>query len=175
MHIDSQAHWRIRSQMYFLSTHCVFHSQGSTVRYRIMAYVWTELSYIRNRKVSRWSWGCWVTQSLLLLQKHTNSQIHSFMLTRLHCNQACCLLAHSMQVIEDHWKSSVNSRLELCVSTISSTAWFCKKWCREMVMTMFSVRWQEKTQLLVVSRWKLERLAEHLPSRCAKVHDEAMT
>ncbi len=140
-----------------------------------MAYVRTELSYIRTRKVRRWSWGCWVTQSLLLLQKHTDSQIHSFMLTRLYCNQACCLLAHSMQVIEDHWKSSVNSRLELCVSTISSTAWFCKKWCQEMVMTMFSVHWQEKMQLLVVSGWKLERLAEHLPSRCAKVHNAAMT
>lgn len=67
---------------------------GSTVRYWRMAYVRTELPFISARKVSRWSWECWVTQSLLLAQKHTDGQIHSFTLTRLYCNQACCLLDH---------------------------------------------------------------------------------
>jgi len=88
---------------------------GSTVRYRRMAYVRTELPFISARKDSRWSWECWVTQSLLLPQKDTDGQTHAFTLTRLYCNQACCLLAYAMQVTEDHWHSSVNSRLEWCV------------------------------------------------------------
>lgn len=121
---------------------------GSTVRYRRMAYVRTELPFVSARKISRWSWECWVTQSLLLPQKHTDGQIHSFTLTRLYCNQACCLLAYRMQVTEEHWHSSVNSRLELCVKTISSTAWFCKRQCQVSVMRMFSIFWQEKMQLL---------------------------
>lgn len=121
---------------------------GSTVRYWKMAYVRTELPFINARKVSRWSWECWVTQSLLLPQKHTDGQIHSFTLTRLYCNQACCLLAYPMQVTEDHWQSSVNSRLQWCVQTISSTAWFCKRRCQVSVMTLFSISWQEKMQLL---------------------------